>query len=643
MASTILGRVGLVLKGEWAETTAYKALDVVSHNGYAWAAKIDSTGVEPSTTNSTEWQPLAESATVLAQMESYTQQAASSAEAGTKALANQAPVFSDSTAYSVGSIVTHDGDLYAFTSDHAAGAWTGTDATKITVGNEVSNLKSAINLIEITNQTSGLTVDSQQYVNRNTGEIERNTSKYPNAVSGIQVEGNAFVFKIESCEAAGMRGIAFYDENGDFIPNSGKGYTVGKTTYFFTIPAGAVTMAVTTFGVDNVFSIRFVYFQNTDKTLTESDAPADGKATGDAISAVSAAKLDSSVFTEFYNDEAFIYRGYLAQGTDLNTLGENGRYSFAGGSRDTLINKPETVTSGTGVLFVFKGTGSGSKLSTQLLINDTASNRIIYERVINNTNNTTYYDWKQIIYPIANETGTSETELMTQKAITDAIASASHQSSVWRNKTIVCFGDSRTWYDGKAYNDRTKAEWTGKTCVGYQQQLRDALGCTVISEGVSGNTSVQICERILAYDYTGVDAVFLEGGVNDFVKASSVTIGEIQPIGSTFDTTTVYGAWQSAIEYILTNYPSVLIYMDIPAIAWTSAGLFPYSVAKIKGEIAELYHLPCLDLYKNAGINEVNRDYWYCDDVELTNWRLHFNDYGNVLIGQKIAGFLSAH
>lgn len=146
MASTILGRVGLVLKGEWAGTTAYKALDVVSHNGYAWAAKIDSTGVEPSTTNSTEWQPLAESATVLAQMESYTQQAASSAEAGTKALANQAPVFSDSTAYSVGSIVTHDGDLYAFTSDHAAGAWTGTDATKITVGDEVSNLKSAFDI-----------------------------------------------------------------------------------------------------------------------------------------------------------------------------------------------------------------------------------------------------------------------------------------------------------------------------------------------------------------------------------------------------------------------------------------------------------------------------------------------------------------
>jgi len=136
--------------------------------------------------------------------------------------------------------------------------------------------------------------------------------------------------------------------------------------------------------------------------------------------------------------------------------------------------------------------------------------------------------------------------------------------------------------------------------------------------------------------------VFLEGGVNDYVKQSQVTIGSIQPIGSTFDTSTVYGAWQSAVEYILTNYPSTIIYMDVPAIAWTANGVFPYDIAKIKGEVAELYNIPCLDLYKDGGINEVNRDYWYVDDVSQTNWRLHFNDYGNALLGSKMAGFINS-
>lgn len=38
------------------------------------------------------------------------------------------PVFSTSTAYSTGDVVNYNGKLYKFTADHAAGAWTGTDA-----------------------------------------------------------------------------------------------------------------------------------------------------------------------------------------------------------------------------------------------------------------------------------------------------------------------------------------------------------------------------------------------------------------------------------------------------------------------------------------------------------------------------------
>jgi len=216
-------------------------------------------------------------------------------------------------------------------------------------------------------------------------------------------------------------------------------------------------------------------------------------------------------------------------------------------------------------------------------------------------------------------------------------------NSVWKNKTISIFGDSRTWYHSKSYNDKTKTEWKDKVCVGFQYYMENILHCNIDSQGVSGDTSVQICERIKAYDFSNTDAILIEGGVNDFIKSSSVTIGQIQPISSNFDTNTVYGAYQSAIEYLLQNYPTLLIYMDIPAIAWSSAGVFPYDIAKIKSEIAQLYNLPYIDLYKKLGINELNRDYYYCDDVEQTNWRLHFNDYGNELIGTKIAQFINTY
>lgn len=44
-----------------------------------------------------------------------------------------APAFDAATAYNAGDFVTYDGDLYKFSADHAAGAWTGSDVTQVTV------------------------------------------------------------------------------------------------------------------------------------------------------------------------------------------------------------------------------------------------------------------------------------------------------------------------------------------------------------------------------------------------------------------------------------------------------------------------------------------------------------------------------
>lgn len=210
----------------------------------------------------------------------------------------------------------------------------------------------------------------------------------------------------------------------------------------------------------------------------------------------------------------------------------------------------------------------------------------------------------------------------------------------WYGRPIAVFGDSRTWYDGQEYGENTKPAWQGKVCKGYQQAIAKLTNARLINKGGNGETSTQICTRIRAYDFSNIDAVILDGGVNDFIKSDQVTIGQIASIGANFNTSTVYGAWQSAIEYILRNYPKTKIFVLIPAIAWSSAGVFPYNTAKIKGEIAELYNLPCLDLYKKGGLSVCNYDYYYADNVSTTGWHLHFNDYGNELIGNIIAGFI---
>lgn len=144
MATVNLGRVGLVLKGEWDSATAYTALDVVSHDGNAWAAKQNSTNVEPTTGNSDFWQLFSNNANLVATVQGYKEDAASSAAAaaasaqyGEDAFNAIAHTFSTSTAYTAGQYVWYEGELYRFNAAHPAGAWIGTDASRYTATDEL--------------------------------------------------------------------------------------------------------------------------------------------------------------------------------------------------------------------------------------------------------------------------------------------------------------------------------------------------------------------------------------------------------------------------------------------------------------------------------------------------------------------------
>lgn len=213
----------------------------------------------------------------------------------------------------------------------------------------------------------------------------------------------------------------------------------------------------------------------------------------------------------------------------------------------------------------------------------------------------------------------------------------------YNGKTVYAFGDSRTWYDGQTYGSGTKSEWTGKTCIGYQKTIEKMLGCNIVTYGYNGKNSEYICGKIKEKDFTGVYAVILDGGVNDYIVGNTA-IGELVPIGSTFDTNSVYGAWQSAIEYILTSNPLCKIIINTPFVCWNANGMLPENIAMVKKNIADLYSLPCNDLYHYSGINLVNRDTFYVDDYTLSNqWRLHLNNIGNAWIGERMAKFIAEH
>lgn len=460
----------------------------------------------------------------------------------------------------------------------------------------LDGLVGAISGIDIGTLTSG------KYINRTTG-AEGNDSN--SSASGFIAVSPGMTVFITGVYTAGVRGVALYDANQAY--KSTPSPQASLTDVEFVVPTGAAYMRLTAYKTTVPAA---VYAEL--PALIETKLPANLGA------------ANKQKYLAIDNSGAIVpaepYHGSVGSSNpiDLNAIKVNGWVRCAANSKTYLTNAP-TGTSGVLTIYTTIKAGGGDTQAMQYVIDQQMS---VWARLLNLSTSSGITDWKKII---------------------DGSGAQPYQKSRWYGKTIKCFGDSRTWYNGHEYNDRTKSEWTGRTCIGYQVTLAELTGATVTSDGHSGATSATICGYIRSANLTGIDAVLLEGGVNDYIKSSEVTIGQLEPIGSTFDTTTVYGAWQSAVEYILTNYPACKIFMTIPAIAWDANGVFPYSTAKIKGDVAELYNIPCLDLYTKGGINVVNRDYYYVDDVSETNWRLHFNDYGNALIGAEMAGFINTH
>lgn len=211
----------------------------------------------------------------------------------------------------------------------------------------------------------------------------------------------------------------------------------------------------------------------------------------------------------------------------------------------------------------------------------------------------------------------------------------------FQGKKLYCYGDSLTWYDG---NQATWGPHQGDTIVGYESYLRAYLSMTVVNRGYSGKTTPQIISNLLSHDIDDADMLSIMGGDND--DRLSVSIGSLLPSGSEFDETTVIGALQSGIEYVLTNNPTCKLFLMTEPLGWTgrSGELirvdddYPNAYRRV----AEYYGLPLLDLRNTSGVNELTRNSMYLDppDTENVTYMYHPSSEGWAVISERILSFV---
>ena len=132
-------------------------------------------------------------------------------------LATIAPTFSTSTAYSAGTYAWYSGTLYRFTSDHAAGSWTGSDAVAVVIGTELTSLKSALDGAEV-DISSLFTFQSSCRIQYNDGTFDGGASFSSTKANKnfVSVEGYQFleITQFPTYSGSTINGLAFYTAAG---------------------------------------------------------------------------------------------------------------------------------------------------------------------------------------------------------------------------------------------------------------------------------------------------------------------------------------------------------------------------------------------------------------------------------------------
>lgn len=143
-------------------------------------------------------------------------------------------------------------------------------------------------------------------------------------------------------------------------------------------------------------------------------------------------------------------------------------------------------------------------------------------------------------------------------------------------------------------------------------------------------------------DFSKVDIAIIHYGSNDFTGSAQVDNASDHD-----DYTTLCGALRYSVEKLLTAYPSLQIYVSLPAYFYKpDTGKYPdtytnglnkycYEYIDALRKTAEEYNLPVIDCFYGMGVNKLNI-------AALTSDGAHHNAIGRKRLGEFIAGHLSS-
>lgn len=165
----------------------------------------------------------------------------------------------------------------------------------------------------------------------------------------------------------------------------------------------------------------------------------------------------------------------------------------------------------------------------------------------------------------------------------------------YKGKTIVAFGDSIIagwgWQEGTGIVQPLKEKYPDGTWINNAES-----GANI---AISNNPAhTPIISQIRSY--TGQpDAIIFDGGVNDL--NNNIAMGNISDsYDSNYDTTTICGAMESALQYVMDTFPLAVKLYIIPHLF--SKNNYVDSVHEKMIEICKKWNMPYLDMRKCAQI-----------------------------------------
>lgn len=178
------------------------------------------------------------------------------------------------------------------------------------------------------------------------------------------------------------------------------------------------------------------------------------------------------------------------------------------------------------------------------------------------------------------------------------------------DKKIVCYGDSTT-------QGQTQAEPPYFVGDNYPSELAKITGAIVENRGLGGttastaNSSNAFCNRVDTEDLSEFDYCIIMYGTNEY--GLNVSIGSANNTKTTF-----LGAMSYGISKIQSRFPDCKIVLMTPLYSnvqykRNALGLTMQDYVNAVLYIADYYKVPCIDISKLLGVNDLNIRYKYWD------------------------------